>query len=622
MVDGHEDAPFWRYSAQTGAGRVNVHARVQALEQQSKIQPEIVHYSQKIMPLKSSAKAPSNDGTPSTPLVFPLHFRRFVRRTSQASPMRPTPPMTLSDHTDVTILQSPQPSRKIPFIRSPVSRFATPPVHYNKRFAIETPALSSYSGTDRDLYHDGVPRLRRYGTRSQCVRHGRKQSIAQSHDFGGLPAIQHQNANGSGIHKHITDDDVCPDCAAEHSIRQRDLQVVQSTDMTTVMRTGDIEHVTPRQKAQEPSARESLRADDLSAVREHVSQAALEPENRDQLVFSSDLGDDLEAVILEREGKLECIITNSRNGRPNMILMSRLAQELRSVSDAIAAQRTDSLLPKALDVRSAQSRSSEDDASFFGFNDFPSWSVARSNSTPEDYQEVPERGANDCPGIDELSRRWNDLHHRSDRQTDAHVQNEAEDQDLAPDSISDKLCCTTVGEHMHVDLTVDERKLLDEYRLLEPMSQLQDRVLGSTDHGPGLPMLPSTLAKKDVDDGHKDQIIPTNPSNDPATTSTSASKPPLDTDLNAVNTQVTPALNSTTPPNPPPPPSSQRPARGPLQTNPFHRRPLQPSVTKMEHEIIRTAMRMNRHVDPQVIKTAAAKERLERRGRLGSHQVT
>jgi hypothetical protein len=42
----------------------------------------------------------------------------------------------------------------------------------------------------------------------------------------------------------------------------------------------------------------------------------------------------------------------------------------------------------------------------------------------------------------------------------------------------------------------------------------------------------------------------------------------------------------------------------------------------MEHEIIRTAMRMSRNVDPQIIKTAAAKERLERRGRLGSHQVT
>jgi hypothetical protein len=42
----------------------------------------------------------------------------------------------------------------------------------------------------------------------------------------------------------------------------------------------------------------------------------------------------------------------------------------------------------------------------------------------------------------------------------------------------------------------------------------------------------------------------------------------------------------------------------------------------MEHDIIRTAMRMNRDADPHTIRTAAARERLERRGRLGSHPVT
>jgi hypothetical protein len=196
MVDGYEDAPFWRYSAQTGAGRVNVHARIQALEQQSKEQPELQHSSPVRMPLKSSAKAPNNAVPPTAPLVFPLHVKRFVRRTSQASPLQPTSHITSSDHTEGAILQSPQPSKKVPFIRSPISSFATTPVHYTKRLAIETPALSISAGTNRDPYHDFLPRLRRYGTRSQCVRHGRKQSIAQAHDLGGLPTIHHHNANG------------------------------------------------------------------------------------------------------------------------------------------------------------------------------------------------------------------------------------------------------------------------------------------------------------------------------------------------------------------------------------------------------------------------------------------
>ncbi|CAK3895800.1 Hypothetical predicted protein [Lecanosticta acicola] len=55
-----------------------------------------------------------------------------------------------------------------------------------------------------------------------------------------------------------------------------------------------------------------------------------------QLVISRDLGEGYDAMILERGGRLERLVMNSRHGQPNAETMARIARELLMVSSALS----------------------------------------------------------------------------------------------------------------------------------------------------------------------------------------------------------------------------------------------------------------------------------------------
>jgi hypothetical protein len=59
------------------------------------------------------------DDEPAIELVFPLHVRRFPRRTSTGSPIRPESPMHRSIPQEESYIHSPQPARSMQMLRDP-----------------------------------------------------------------------------------------------------------------------------------------------------------------------------------------------------------------------------------------------------------------------------------------------------------------------------------------------------------------------------------------------------------------------------------------------------------------------------------------------------------------------
>jgi hypothetical protein len=350
-------------------------------------------------------------------------------------------------------------------------------------------------------------------------------------------------------------------------------------------------------------------------------------------VFSSDLGDDLEAVVFEREGRLERLITNSRRGRPTMILISRLAQELRCVSDAIAAQKDESLQADIPDHGSTLSKSSGScRRPFFEFDDFPSWTMAHDIDTPEARNHISDH---DSPGAAISSRRWHGHDQRSDSEDDS-LEYQARGLSPASDSIIVEQRDQTMSDDAGTGLTIAEKKLLQEYGLLESLSQFRSRPADRTyDQIPAPPTSPLTSPTHNLDEHDPTATAPPAPSTDAPPPGVAIPRPSpeahlLDpTTISSSGAQAAPTPNDGAPTG-----SSQQRAPGPsTQPTPATpevplpiKRPTRSSVTKADHEVIRTAIRMQRSFATMpaigAIRTAAAKERSERRRRLASHRLS
>lgn len=78
----------------------------------------------------------------------------------------------------------------------------------------------------------------------------------------------------------------------------------------------------------------SSRASEGDADRDYIDSR----ESTGNTVVSSDLGEGLDAVILERGGQLERVVMNLRKGAPTVTALLRLSRELLQVADAIQAE--------------------------------------------------------------------------------------------------------------------------------------------------------------------------------------------------------------------------------------------------------------------------------------------
>jgi hypothetical protein len=71
---------------------------------------------------------PHVDDEPAVELIFPLHIRRFPRRTSTGSPVRPESPIHRSVPQEESYIHSPQPARSMPMLRDPLESEPRPEI--------------------------------------------------------------------------------------------------------------------------------------------------------------------------------------------------------------------------------------------------------------------------------------------------------------------------------------------------------------------------------------------------------------------------------------------------------------------------------------------------------------
>ncbi|SMQ50060.1 unnamed protein product [Zymoseptoria tritici ST99CH_3D7] len=320
----------------------------------------------------------SGDG--NVPLVFPLHVKRFVRRQRNGSPLRPETPLYQSDPDQNSIIHSPLPQRTIPQIKTP----KTPVASSSPGMLAVEKSREGWS-EDKALAVSRIrpsPFMHLHGTRGHCVRHGRKLGQSRA-EFQGTKEMFEKGRSGAYIptgllvrrqmdatspwrftagHKLTktadiqpkSESDACPDCITELGIQKNEIsQATISTIRQKIKQQPPTAAPIPQETVVvQPPFKISATPQPRAATKPPVvpvtripgeqpvvlhAQGLSEGSDAGDLVTAADLGDGLDAVILERGGRLERVIMNARKGPPNAEAMEKLSKELILVSNAIAA---------------------------------------------------------------------------------------------------------------------------------------------------------------------------------------------------------------------------------------------------------------------------------------------
>ncbi|GIZ40317.1 hypothetical protein CKM354_000366100 [Cercospora kikuchii] len=454
QLDGSADttpSEAWNQASGARSHVVNVADRVRAFESKA-TGPFSVATSRKDGKMRADTTSTRDDTEQPVPLVFPLHVRRFTRRTGNGRFLRPQTPLYRSCPDDDTEIHAPLPQRTIPIVRSPIERNVAPAGTFpddglerelDRRSADGLTAPHSLSGDDATTKAADPPKtplaLPQYqvkpqewpmqtpqaitarvgpvshlhGRRNSCFRHGRKittfKGTRDLYDQGGRgqyvaagfdeprnvdatsPYLVH---NLTKYSRALDRDDACPDCVAElrrepevenpssaempiaskwlqdHSTFEFNIEQ-KGTDSAGILRslhnTNGAAMIPSlgRKSCQEEDDTECTSLDTpkdsqmIAADEDHDNSspdlsehAAATDSNGDdrlkdegKMVLTSDLGEGLDAVILERGGRLERVIMNLRKNTPTVAALLRLSRELIQVADALevaASQGADS----------------------------------------------------------------------------------------------------------------------------------------------------------------------------------------------------------------------------------------------------------------------------------------
>ncbi|KAM3418936.1 hypothetical protein BST61_g4894 [Cercospora zeina] len=437
----------WNQARNARSRTVNVADRVKAFETKA-MNPPPSHFTRQDGKARADTASKRDDTAQPVPLVFPLHVRRFTRRTSNGRFLRPQTPLYRSCPENDAEIHAPYPQRTIPIVRSPVERsigladtFIDDDLEsvYDRpspQAATTAQSLSCDDATASIVDHMKIPpALPQYqintqvwpeqaslrtvatrvgpvshlhGRRNSCFRHGRKQTTFKGtrdlYDQGGkgqyVPAgfDEPRNVDATSpylVHnltrysRALNRDDACPDCVAELSIRRRESepedlasvpmpvtapvfeqdlakstnmsyisndsitaaaipseerdssQDVDDSDSTVLGAPEESQIPTPDEDGRNGNARFVQHMHEPLTPSEHAAAAESNAYDRtqddDKIVLTSDLGDGLDAVILERGGRLERVIMNLKKNAPTVAALLRLSRELIQVADALQA---------------------------------------------------------------------------------------------------------------------------------------------------------------------------------------------------------------------------------------------------------------------------------------------
>ncbi|GAB7352906.1 hypothetical protein MBLNU459_g3495t1 [Dothideomycetes sp. NU459] len=363
---------------------------------------------------KASATRPHPDAAASHHPVSPETARRvqlFVRRDVEVKPLRP---LLAPGYTSTAHVHSPFPTRIQPQLSSDMEKGAT--INTTGRPSsgmIEaTKSVVVSQVTSAGDKNNDDPKLLSRASRENdqvvCPRHGRKLASRQKTYFTTTEGLE-RSLSGAYVPvgrkirsqvdalnpwalmaRHMTkaegttvSPEICPDCLAEHEILSREIsETLTAAESVTSPSHDEMDHV-----EREPSSTHTEAGTPTVGLHPHnvligtvddhqtaslpgsaVSGIGIPPDEVGSIV-AADLGDMLDAIIIEHSGILDRVITNLRDGMPGSAKLQQLSQDLTKVSEAVGAVSEDQLqhiTTITRDARSLEKRSIILDASVDG----------------------------------------------------------------------------------------------------------------------------------------------------------------------------------------------------------------------------------------------------------------
>lgn len=274
---------------------------------------------------------------PTTALLPEDEFRRaspFPRRDSAQSPIQPETPLSQSRPRKSPLVHCPMPKRYQPQLSANIEREAMP--------------------------IDSQP---------MCYRHGRRLKLRKSvpagmdRAFSGAyiptgPQIRQQVdplspwAVGTRLAKTrgtAVSPDVCPGCLAEQRIMERETQAHNQTSRTRTsqpLKSASSSIYTERGTPPEPDQPSNVLVGttvDNQTVKVPGATVSEVPPDKFGGIVATDLGDMIDAIIVEHSGSLGKVISNIRNGMPDSDWTQKLSCDLTKVSEAVASLPEDNI---------------------------------------------------------------------------------------------------------------------------------------------------------------------------------------------------------------------------------------------------------------------------------------
>lgn len=159
-------------------------------------------------------------------------------------------------------------------------------------------------------------------------------------------AVRRRLAKTSGT---TVSPDICPDCLAEREILRREFEADTGMHFDklepsapSASSSTQTERGTPLDPQQPPNILIGSTADNQT-VTSAGATIAESPPNKFGSIVATDLGDMIDAIIVEHKGTLGKVISNIRNGMPDADWTGNLSRDLTKVSEAVASLPEDNI---------------------------------------------------------------------------------------------------------------------------------------------------------------------------------------------------------------------------------------------------------------------------------------
>ncbi|KAH0336764.1 hypothetical protein KCU81_g8402, partial [Aureobasidium melanogenum] len=142
---------------------------------------------------------------------------------------------------------------------------------------------------------------------------------------------------------------ICPDCLAEQRIMERETDMYEQTSRTRKgqpLRSASSSIFTERGTPPEPDQPSNVLVGtsvDNQIVKVPGATVSELPPDKFGGIVATDLGDMIDAIIVEHSGSLDKVISNIRNGMPDSDWTQKLSRDLTKVSEEVASLPKDNI---------------------------------------------------------------------------------------------------------------------------------------------------------------------------------------------------------------------------------------------------------------------------------------